>query len=277
VRPASAFFAIAGPVEGPCVPLTNAPWILDAAEIGTACGFDSVSLINDFPPVAAALPFLEAGKDTVVIGDVPFGETVRPRVVLGIGTGCGASAVIPVGGRLLLQATEIGHTHLGPEGEEEYGFWRYLEEIQSPVSIETVLSGRGLVNLHRALVRLSGRTSEVDAPHGVLNAARAGDEAARKTLSVFTALLGRVAGDVALIFQARGGVYVGGGIVPRFVDFMDRSVFRGCFENKPPLNAYLSGIPTCVITEPFPALRGLAALASRPQLFCSPARSWVRA
>ena len=116
VVPASAFLAVAGPVEDTVVHLTNAPWIIDAEAIGKHCGLRSVSLINDFPPIAASLPHLEAEGGTRRIGPdcpaLPGGACIA----IGPGTGCGAAALAPAGDLRVLLPTEVGHTHLGPEG-----------------------------------------------------------------------------------------------------------------------------------------------------------------
>ena len=276
VAPASAFLAVAGPVEGTAVPLTNAPWIVDAEAIGKHCKFKSASLINDFPPIAASLPHLEAEGGARRIGPdcpaLPGGACIA----IGPGTGCGAAALVPAGDMRVLLPTEVGHTHLGPEGPEELALWPYIDS-NGPMSVETILCGAGLVNLFTAMLRSTGAPVQRRLPHEVLELARTGDPLAMRTIKLFVNLLGRVAGDLALLFQATGGVYIAGGIAPRIVDIIEEGGFRRSFETKPPLTDFMRKVPTFVIVEANPALRGLAAIASAPERHVVPARHWVAA
>lgn len=273
-KPVSAFFAIAGQVEGTHVLMTNADWTFDAAVIGHVCGFQKVSVINDFPPIAVALISLEEKKHLKRIGPVRS-PSQGVRVVIGAGTGCGASALIPVGDQYLLQPTEIGLTHLGPEGHQELTLWPHLiADLNGPMFVEAVLSGSGIVCLHNAFLRQNRLEPSTLSPGTVLEAAGGGDQLAKETISVFLRILARVAGNLALIFQASGGVYIAGGIVPRLLSFLDEGQFRSEFENKPPLQDFLIQTSTFVIIEPLPALHGLATLAAAPQSFVAPVYHW---
>ena len=275
VRPASAFLAVAAPVEDTCVELTNANWIIDADLIGKAHGFKQIALINDFPPVAAALSSLERHKDMLCLGDIsPTSSDEKTKFVIGVGTGCGGSALIPVNNQWLLQPTEIGHTHLGPEGLLEQTLWPFLQDDTQPMSVETLLSGQGLLRLYQALHRLDSSHSDASSPGQVLEALQNKDPVARSTIDIFTSLLARVAGDMALLFQASEGIYIAGGVIPRFINAINKEAFRSSFENKPPFQNYLKNIPTFIITEEYPALSGLATLVACPQKFITPAVYW---
>lgn len=278
-KPASAFFAVAAPVDNIRPELTNADWILDADEIGKIHGFRQIALINDFPPVAASLPSLVADRDMFSLGHAASSGKTGTKLVIGVGTGCGASALIPVGDRLLLQPTEIGHTSLGPEGLLQHSLWPFLITDDAPqISVETLLSGQGLLRLYQGLQHLDNDNHSGGSPAtpaGVLDALSKDDPIAHSTIEVFTSLLARIAGDLALLFQAHGGVYIGGGVVPRLLNVLDSCAFRYDFENRPPLQGYLRAIPTYVITHENPALSGLAALVSDPQRFIAPSVFWL--
>ncbi len=273
IRPASAFLAVAGPVEGLSVAMTNAHWLVDAAMIGKRFGLHSVSLINDFPPIAAALSSLTEGNGAVRIGpDCP--PQKGACLAIGPGTGCGAAALVPAEDKLVLLPTEVGHTNLGPDGPEELALWPHIDSRGHPISVETLLCGPGLVTLHSAVLRHKGLPVEPCQPHEIIDYAQSGEQFAMRTLYLFARLLGRVAGDLALLFRATGGVYIAGGIAPRIVNILVGSEFREAFDNKPPLTDSMKTIPTLVITDPNPALRGLAAIVSAPHKHIIPAWHW---
>jgi glucokinase len=274
--PRSAVLAVAARVEGPVVTMTNAPWIVDAAGIAAALGLDRITLVNDFVPVAAALSALHGDPD----GDlVRLGPAPAPRpglkVVLGPGTGLGAAALAPVGDRLVVLPTEAGHVEFGPAEADEWALWPGIERVCGRVTTETVLSGPGLVRLHRALVHAAGGAEGFDAPSDVCEAGLSGaDRRAAATLDLFARLLGRFAGDLAIMFGAKGGVYVAGGIAPRILDVLRGGGFRTAFERKAPQDAFARKIPTWVVTHPDPALLGLAVLAEQDERFVYPCASY---
>jgi glucokinase len=172
-----------------------------------------------------------------------------------------ACLVVGPGGRAVV-TSEGGHASLASMGSHYDGIIGSLRRRYGRVSAERVLSGAGVVNLHQALAELDGTTSPRRTPSEVTAAAFDGTSPlCRAAIDTFCAFLGAVAGDVALTFGARGGVYIGGGIVPRFVDYLARSDFREHFSAKGRLRPYLEGIPTRVILHPTPAFAGLMSLA----------------
>lgn len=275
--PRQAVIAVACKVEGPVAHLTNAAWTIDAGEIGRAFGFSSVRLVNDYAPVAAAL----AAADLATDGSHPIGplEPVpdrAARLVLGPGTGLGAAALLPAGECLLIQTTEAGHVCLGAAHPDEEEVWPHLERVHGRLTAEAVLSGPGLYRLYGALCAVRGHERACLLPNDVIEAALGERDAlARETLLMFTRLLGRFAGDLALIFGASGGVYLGSGIAPRIIPVLEAGPFREAFEDKAPFAAFAKGIPTAVLTFPEPALTGLSLLAAHPQRFLVASGDWA--
>jgi glucokinase len=273
--PRSAMIAVATRVDRPVIRLTNAAWIVDAQAIGTAFGLERVSLVNDYTPVAASVTVLDMKR-----GDLaPLGDAMPPgpgsRVVLGPGTGLGAGALVPVEDRLAILASEAGHMDFGPVDDEEVALWSHLDRIGGRVSAETILSGPGLLRLAKACAahRRSGCPFAI--PNEVLGAAREGDELAAHALDLFSSCLGRFAGDLALTFEASGGVFIAGGIAPRIVDVLQKGGFRAAFDRKAPHDAWARRVPVYVIVHKEPALEGLAALVTRPERFVFHWQGWT--
>jgi glucokinase len=276
-RPRSAVLAVAARVEGPVVEMTNAHWTVNAAEIAAALALDRVSLVNDYVPVAAALSALreEPDGDLARIGPAIEGEP-GTKVVLGPGTGLGAAALVPVRNRLMVLPTEAGHVEFGPAEAGEAAFWGEIEQVYDRVTAEAVLSGPGLVRLHRALVRAGGGADELDMPSDVCDAGLSGSDLhAVATLDLFSRLLGRFAGDLAMIFGARGGVYIASGIAPRILGVLRSGAFRAAFELKAPQDDFMRKVPTWVVMHPDPALRGLMVLAEQDESFIYPCATHV--
>lgn len=267
--PRSAMIAVATRVDKPVIRLTNAHWTVDAEAIGKGLGLDRVALVNDYTPVAASVTVLDTSRGDLI----PLGGTGQPgtgaRVVLGPGTGFGAAALVPVGEQLAILATEAGHVEFGPVAADEVELWPHLERVGGRVTAEVVLSGPGLFRLSRALAACRGEECPFTIPNDVLAAARQGDALACETLDVFARWLGRFAGDLALTFEASGGVFIAGGIVPRMVDVMEKGGFREAFDCKAPHDAWARTVPAFVIVNPEPALHGLAALVTDPTVSCS--------
>ncbi|MCK2054737.1 glucokinase [Methylobacterium sp. 37f] len=276
--PRSAILAVAARVDGPAVQLTNAHWVIEGARIGRDFGLSRSVVVNDYVPVAAGAAGISPSELTPI---GPHREEGREgdqgaRLVLGPGTGFGAAALLPVGKRLVIVSTEAGHTDFGPSNAAEHALWPHLERVEGRVTVETLLSGPGLTRLHGALHRLrTGTDGPRRDPASVTEAGLSGtDPDAAASLNLFAKLLGRVCGDLALTFLATGGVYIGGGIAPRIIDVLQRGAFREAFERKPPFIAQMQVIPTSVIAVHDPALTGLAALASQPDLFDYHGQVW---
>lgn len=272
--PRSAILAIAGRVDGPRVQLTNAHWVIEGARIGADFGLASAVVVNDYVPVAAGAAGI-APHDLTPIGpqdDVPGGA----RVVLGPGTGFGAAALVPYADRLAIVSTEAGHTDLGPADADEEAVWQAVERVEGRVTVETLLSGPGLVRLHAACAAVrTGRPARTRDPAAITEAGLSGADAdAVRALSLFSTLLGRVCGDLALTFLATGGVFIGGGIAPRILPVLGQGGFRAAFERKAPFVQMMRAIPTSVITVHDPAFTGLAALASEGEAFAYHGQVW---
>ena len=276
-RPRSALIGVATQVQGPVAHLTNARWTVDAAALAAAFDLDRVTLLNDFVPVATALVPLHAGHAQALVRlgpDVPAGR--GPSVVLGPGTGLGAAALIPAGPCFVVQSTEAGHIDFGPCEVDERQVFAEIDRVCDRHTAEAVLSGPGLVRLYRAHARARGAPAICSEPKHVVDAGAAGDEVAVAALMHFARLLGRFAGDLALVFGAVGGVYIAGGIAPRIASVLLASDFRQAFERKAPLDRFVSGVPTWLIAHPDPAIEGLAAIAAAPERFLFQSYTWTR-
>jgi glucokinase len=268
--PRSALLAVAAPIEGPVVPLTNAPWVIDAAAIAAGLGLDRVVLVNDFVPAAAALADLGGDADPRLQRIGPAcAPAAGTKVVLGPGTGLGAAALVPAGGRLAVVSTEAGHMEFGPADAGEEALWRGIERLEGRVAAEQILSGPGLTRLYRAVAALEGGDGRrLDSAAAIVDAALAGtDPLSRRTLDLFAGLLGRFAGDLALAFGAIGGVTLAGSVTCRIAPVLAAGRFRASFESKAPHVAYMRRIPTSLLRNPDPAIPGLAAIAAAPDRF----------
>ena len=272
--PRSAILAIAGRVDGPEIQLTNAHWKVAGERIAHDFNLMSATVVNDYVPVAAGAADIEP-HDLTPVGHcppIPGGA----RVVLGPGTGFGAAALVPYSAHLAIVSTEAGHTDIGPADAFEEKVWHALERVEGRVTVETVLSGPGLARLHAAVAHVrTGKPHDKLEPAAVTEAGLdASDPHAAEALAVFSRLLGRVCGDLALTFLATSGVYIGGGIAPRIVKVLEESGFRTAFERKAPFVQMMRGIPTSVITVHDPAFNGLAALASEGRKFVYHGQVW---
>ena len=262
VPPRTAAFAVAGPVSGDAVTLTNLGWRFSITELRRVLGLDRLEVVNDFTAVALALPALGPG-DRRVLGGEREPTAGAALAVLGPGSGLGVSGLLPTpGGGWVSIAGEGGHVTLAATDEREAAILAALRRRLGPVSAECALSGPGLVNLYRAVAELDGHEAEPLAPAAITEAGLDGScPRCREALALFAAFLGTVAGDLALTLGARGGVYLAGGIAPRLADFLEGSTFRRRFEDKGIQRPWLAAIPTWIITHPFPAFAGLATLS----------------
>ncbi|MFI6509247.1 glucokinase [Streptosporangium sp. NPDC050855] len=251
VRPGAACVAIAGPVEGDRYRLTNAGWTGSVRDLGIPDAW----LLNDFEALAMSLPYLD-GEDLAALGGPDPGDGVK--AVLGPGTGLGVGGLAPSAGGWVPIPGEGGHVTAPVLDERDHEIVRALRaDGLDHVVAEHLLSGPGLSRLHRGLALVHG----TDAPRlpAAEIVARMDDTLCAETVEVFCAMLGTFAGNVALTLGARGGVYLGGGVLPRIVERVRSSDFRRRFEATPTLNDYLSGIATTLIVAPQPALVGAAA------------------
>lgn len=263
--PAWACFGIANPVTGDQVAMTNHHWAFSIEAVRQALGLERLLLLNDFTALALALPTLGPGQRRQVGPGEPAAEAAI--ALIGAGTGLGVSGLLPMGqpGRWLPLSGEGGHVTLSAQNELEFAAIGQLRQRYGHVSAERVLSGPGLVDLYHALCALKdGQGREITTAAEVMARAQERPEStAQEALHLFCGFLGSVAGDLALTLGARGGVYIGGGIVPRLGARFDASPFRARFEAKGRFASYLQRIPTWVIDSPVsPALEGASQALS---------------
>lgn len=258
VRPRACALGVATPVEGDCVRLTNSSWSFSIRELQAQLGVQRLLVLNDFTTLALALPALPPGELRQVGGAAPVAGA--PVGLIGPGTGLGVSGLLPVPGGQGQVAIggEGGHVTLASFDEDEAAVLVCLQKDFGHVSAERALSGPGLENLYRGVLQLEGGDAAPRAAHEITQAALDGSDArCVRALTMFCSLLGQVAGNVALTLGARGGVYIGGGIVPRLGQWFDRSPFRQRFEAKGRFAGYLEKIPVFVVqSEVSPALIG---------------------
>jgi glucokinase len=255
-RPPRAVIAVAGPVLDGEIEFTNLDWQISEGDLLAQFEFEAVKLINDFAAQALACPLLEP-DDLRTLGPALKGGSDCPVVVLGAGTGFGVAGLARGDRGDMALATEGGHAGFAPSDEIELEIWRALKARHGRVSIERLLSGPGLFDIYLALCELDGAAPALADDRKVIEAA-AQDPLAAAAVDRFCAILGSVAGDLALSFGARGGVFVSGGLAPRIADRLAQSAFRDRFEDKGRLAAYMREIPTSLVLHPYPAILGAA-------------------
>ncbi len=258
-RVSHACVAIANPVEGDMVRMTNYHWQFSIEAMRQQLGLDTLVVVNDFTALAQALPRLQKSERQQIGG----GEGVANSVIglLGSGSGLGVSGLIPAGDGWIALGTEGGHTSFSPRDEREIAILRYAWREFSHVSFERLLSGPGLALIYRALAELHGvQASAKQAPEITQAALDGSDSLCLETVDVFCALLGTAAGNLAVTLGARGGVFVGGGIVPRLGKLFADSPFRRRFEERGRFGEYVASIPTYVITAEQATFKGASAI-----------------
>ena len=254
-----AAVAIANPVEGDQVRMTNYHWAFSIEAMRQRLQFDTLLVVNDFTALAMSLPRLAPGSSRQV-----GGGSARARSVIGLlgsGSGLGVSGLIPAGDGWVSLGSEGGHTSFSPRDEREIAVLRHAWRQYDHVSFERLLSGPGLELMYRALAEHLGRPADaLPAPEITRRALAGEDPAAGETLDVFCAMLGTTASNLAVTLGATGGIYIGGGIVPRLGDYFDRSRFRQRFEDKGRFSRFLAAIPTRVITDEQATFVGAATI-----------------
>ena len=262
-RPRSILLAVAGPVNGDEIPLTNCPWVVKPRGMFATTGVSDVVVLNDFEAQALAVVALGIEHMEKIGGGEPIADA--GRAVLGAGTGLGVAGLVRAAGRWIPVPGEGGHMDIGQRTPRDFEIFPHLERIEGRVSGEQILCGRGLVNAYHAVAAASGVPARFTRPAEVTGAALAGqDPIAEEALSFFVTCLGRTAGDLALVFKSQGGVFLTGGIAQKILPALKQPNFRAAFEDKAPHSRMMRGIPVYVITAPLAALAGLAAFARRP-------------
>jgi glucokinase len=255
-----AVIAIANPVDGDAVKMTNHHWAFSIAASRAALDLDTLLVVNDFAALAMALPAL-SGADLHKVG---AGSALAGGVIglVGAGTGLGMAGLVPVDGRWVALQSEGGHVAFSPFDEREVAVLQHCWQRYAHVSAERIVSGPGIVLIREALaarrgLRIDASLSTADIVERALGG---GDPLCRETLDCFSGMLGTVAANLAVTLCARGGLYIGGGVVPRLGAYFDASPFRERFESKGRFSAFAAQIPTLVIKAAYPAMLGAAAI-----------------
>ncbi|MEJ8476228.1 glucokinase [Roseibium algae] len=275
-KPRTAIIAVAGPVTGDRIPLTNAKWVIEPRKLIKDLGLEDVVVVNDFEAQALVLPGL-SGSDIQQVGS----GAARPastKFVLGPGTGLGAAAMINAVDTWIPVPGEGGHVEVGPVTADDFEVFQHIERVGGRLGAEQILSGTGLPRLARGVTKAMALERRFKTASEITIAAEQNDPVAVRTLEVFARALGRLAGDFALSLLARGGVYLTGGVTPRIAKYLTDGSFRTAFEAKAPHEALMRSIPTYIICHENPALEGLASYARAPDQFAVEldGRRWSR-
>jgi len=258
-RPSRACMAVACPVWGDSVSLTNNDWSFSIENVRQSLNLKHLMVVNDFKALATGVSLLGV-DDRMQIG---VGEPVpdRPISVIGPGTGLGVASVVEDSGRRIVLDGEGGHVGFAPGTEREIEILKILSRRYGRVSVERILSGEGLTALYTALAEIDGiEAADLNAADIVKRAKSGSCKLCMNTINLFCSALGSFAGDTAMTMSSQGGVYIGGGIVPRMADLLINSPFRERFETKGRTSSYIKNVPTYLITTEYAALRGAASL-----------------
>jgi glucokinase len=265
-RPLMAGLAVSGSVTGEEVSLSNLPWSFTREDLRSLTGAKHVHLVNDFQALALSLPYLTAHDLHKIGGEEPVDRA--PKVVLGPGTGLGVAGLVSSPSGWIAIPSEGGHISFAVEDADELAITERFSEGKGHVSAERLISGPGLAQLYQVLGEM--KKTEVR-PFSVTEIVKRGlegeDSLAEEALGYLQKWLGRFAGDMALVYGARGGVYLGGGIAPKIFDEAVASAFRlaffrAAFQSKGRLSSFLAPIPVYVIKAADAGLRGAAVALS---------------
>ncbi len=266
VKVEKATLAVACPVVGDHVALTNSNWSFSRTALAQDLGLRSLDVVNDFAALAQSIPLLAESETRVLSPGCESSRADAPILVIGPGTGLGVSALLPVEGDWIAIEGEGGHRDLGATTDPEWQVLQILQREFGHVSAERVLSGDGLVNLYQAWQVLSG-TSELAKSRlevaEIVDGAHHGDRVCVDTTRMFSAWLGAVVGDAVLTFGALGGVYLGGGVLDKMGPAFDEIHFLHRFAQKGRFGSYLERVPVRLILDPVAGLRGAAMWSHR--------------
>jgi glucokinase len=261
VRISHAAFALANPISGDFIRMTNRDWQFSTDEVRRALGLTTLLIVNDFTALAMALPGFKP-EDLLQIG----GGKPQPHAVAGVlgpGTGLGVSGVIPTLDGFVTLGSEGGHVNFAPADEREFAILQYAWHEWQHVSNERLISGPGMEIIYRALAQRNGVQAPARTAAEIANSAlEQNDPLCLEVLECFAGMLGGAAANLAVTLGAFGGIFIGGGIVPRIAPWFASSPFRARFEAKGRFSDYLAQIPTYVIMTPNPALYGVASILS---------------
>ena len=250
--------AIACPVPGDLVKMTNHYWQFSIKALKEELKLDWLDVINDFTSVAHSIPALDGSQKVQVGGQAPVEKA--NVAVFGPGTGLGVDHLTWTEQGWKALDGEGGHVDFAPQDENDFIIWQFLNKVMGHVSAEEVLSGRGIVHIYQALSSAKGQEPQFTDPADITQQALGNEcQICVETLNQFCRIMGSFAGNLALNLGTAGGVYIGGGIASRFTDFIQKSEFRARFEAKGRFKHYVAPIPAYIITEPDHGLLGAAA------------------
>jgi len=255
----SACFGVAGPVESNRAKVTYLPWVIDGPSLGAAFGIGRVGVVNDF--VAASQGVAALRPDDLVRLQEGHPLPRAPRLLIGAGTGLGVAALIPEGDGWRTVGGEGGHIGFSPADEEQLAVWRHLHQSGGRVTAEKVISGPGLAAIYESLQKVSPRNTAIADPAAIAAAADSEPLAAR-ALDLFIAAYGAFAGDLALMFMARGGVYLGGGIAPKILPRLQQGGFVRAFRERGAHAGLMPDFPIRVVTNERLGLLGALSIAA---------------
>jgi glucokinase len=265
---ASACFGVAGPVSGDVADLTNVPWRVDAGAISRACNIPRVRLLNDLAAMAYSVPVLRESELHVLQAGSRDGSATNHIAVIAAGTGLGEALLHDVNGTYVALPSESGHADFAARTERDITLLRHLVKRRGRAQVEDVVSGRGLIDIHRVThtrpCDASIDLAAEDAPAVISTAAlERRCEGCVEALSLFVEAYGAEAGNLALRTMATGGVFVGGGIAPKILPALETGSFMAAFRAKAPFEAMLSAVPVKVILNAEAGLLGAANFCSR--------------
>ena len=254
--PTSAVLAIAGPGDGSRGRMVKLDWQFDAAELRRTCALERVVLINDFAAMAMGVPGLAAGERQCLHEGHRGDGNIS---VCGPGTGFGVALLVPTAAGYIPVSTEGGHVAFSPGSELEQRLQRFIAPDAGFVPVENILSGNGFSCIYRFLQQERGEPAADVSPAEIGAAALAGEPLCREVALLFLAVLGATLGDFALAHGATGGMYIAGGIAPRFAGLIPESELLQRYLHKGPLSDYMARVPLHLVTADHVALRGAAA------------------
>jgi len=248
--PKAAAIAVATYVAGDEVSFTNLPWVFSVKSVAKECGFSHFKIINDFTAISVAVPTLQ-NDQLIQVGGSENVEDEGAKAIIGPGTGLGVSGLFSHNGTWVPVQGQGGHVLWGPANAFEQELFAYMNKQHQPVSAENLLCGRGLKLLYESVCSVkSEEIKDFSIPEVVTFGTEGKDDNCAQAVALFCTVLGRVAGDLALTLGARSGLYVGGGVVSHFTDFLIESdLFRKGFEDKGRMSEYMLDIPAYIITE----------------------------
>ncbi|MBL8502701.1 MAG: glucokinase [Rhodocyclaceae bacterium] len=256
---ASACFGVAGPVQDNRAKVTYLPWTIDGPALAREFKLDRVEVVNDFAAAAQGVAALDEAKLVTLQQGRPLEDA--PRLLIGAGTGLGVAALLPEGPGWRTLSGEGGHIGFSPADEDQLAVWRHLARPGGRVTAENVVSGPGLAAIYASLEKVGLHKTAIADPAAIV-AAAAHDPVAQRALEIFIAAYGAFAGDLALLFMARGGVYLGGGIAPKILGRLQQGGFVEAFGARGAHAGLMADFPIRVITEERLGLLGALAIAA---------------